>query len=213
MKEKISAQKNEELIDREWQKFSGLSYWQQRAFCKRFGVRNGRILANKDDFRALLLICARKNGLEFPVFCGFLDQGYKPYEAQVKGIWFLGTERVVIPRIDHFEEVPTGDCDNFVSGVMANYASSNLARTTEELEVAWENEYGKKIRTEVEKQVIELAKSVKKASDEIKRIYQTAREKIMQGYVPGLVKKELADIRVLNEEEKNVMKKIRDNWE
>jgi len=210
-KGKIFIQKNEELIDREWQKFNKLSYWQQKEFCKRFGISSGRIIANKDDFRAVLLNYAGKNGLEVPVFCGFLDQGYKPHEVKIKGIWFLGTERIIMPRSDHFEEITTKNYDNFVEGVMANYATSNKLRTIEELEVEWENEYGKKIRVETEKQVTELAKSVKKASAEIKRIYQMARDKITA--VRGRVKKDSKDICILNGEEKNVIKKIKDNWE
>jgi len=216
-KKEIEEQKNEELMNKEWQEFMRLPEKQRSKYQKKLGerlelsrddfdkhVRDENHTTeqaeehfqqrNRDRFREGVLELAGKKGIEGQDFYGLLNEGYKPYEAKIKRPRFLvGAKKLIIPNRDRDEKSFIKAAINKNSGPVKltnnPYLKEIEAQAVKELEDRWDKYYEENVNNEIQRRITELAESPEKAEGGIREMYKNAREKIVAEYVRKRVEK------------------------
>ena len=210
-KKEIEAEKNKELIDKEWKAYMSLPEKERKKYQRKLGVKlemprdvHGELLADTDhtkeqvdaDYIAVnqrmfhdgILARGKKNGIEGPAFYGMLEKGEKPYgNIQKVGMWPFnrrGTEILSTKNKPGVETV----VDFNKAGEDYKDKIEVLAKT--KLEKFWDKEHAQKINEGVEKRISELAKSPFSAEGGIEMVYQKAKERIVREYIEDYKKKE-----------------------
>lgn len=219
-KKELEVQRNEELINREYEEFKNMPEKQRRKYQSESGIRlemprdvfdklyakqhkSGTYTpyqadisyekTNRQFFENAIKHLSKENEIEGPAFYGMLEQGFKPYENQkTKGLWILfQTEKISIPRKGGgSKEVPVKEYDEFIRRAGENYKTGFDLQARGEIEDVWDKDYDKKVKKETEARIEEFAKSPEAAEGGVEKVYEKARERIMIDYIKERAEKQ-----------------------
>jgi len=207
---KVEKNKNEEIIDKEWKEYMSLSAEKRKNYQRSVGLdlemtreafdeamrgenytKEGADKAyengNRSRFRdAIVAKGCREFAIDPPAFYAMLEKGYKPHE-KVKYKWFFVDEpKYIIPvKGGGSKEILSKGKAEFVQNILGDRTKKNEAEAKAKLEKFWDSEYSQKINEGVEKRIKELASSPFLAEGGIEKLYQKAKERIVQEYVAG----------------------------
>ena len=196
----LRNKKNEEVIDREWQRYIQLPEKERKKYEKEMGCR---LEMSRDDFDTLtatrgyvpqqaaeifkrqnrdmfwsgIRSVAKDNGVEGATFYSLLEKGYKPHEAKTKGL-LPGVAKLLGIKLKN--ELPP---ETFIKTSAENYSKDIEDRSKKELEDTWKSEHEEKINSLIEERIKELADSPEAVEGGVERIYKQARERIIMDYM------------------------------
>ncbi|MCX6720830.1 MAG: hypothetical protein NTW11_03430 [Candidatus Staskawiczbacteria bacterium] len=139
---------------------------------------------NRDLFHASVITLADKNGIKGEQFYGLLEQGYKPHEIRKKGFQLFGGKKMEVPtQAGSYKEMNVKEYADFVDNAGGDYNKFSESQARAKLEKMWDTDRVERIKEEMERRIKELAESPEKAEGGIEKVYQIAKERIIQEYI------------------------------
>ncbi|MCX6722503.1 MAG: hypothetical protein NT094_00340, partial [Candidatus Staskawiczbacteria bacterium] len=213
----VEDRRNDELMTKEWERFSRLPEQQRGKYQKQLKLGEG-VLTKATFGDAIKMAANRDSGINGQAFYAMLEQGLRPYEATTsrKKYLLFGPRTVTMARQNGTsKEMSVKERDATIESSKTSYTEKIGLRAQTELEDTWEKDFEKKINIEIEKRVKVIAESPGTAEEEVEKIYEEARQRIITEYalkqankVPK-TKEQLAEIKK-NFEEKAEGKNVND---
>ena len=188
-KVEVKNLENQRLVDKQYEYFRGLSPEEQKKILPELGERPADVLSPAfteylNNFRVAIEARAAKMGIEGEVFYGFLEQGYRPYEATKKGWGILQEKSIVMPKTGGVAlEKPVSEFHDSVESAVRNYTRIIESRTRESLEAEWDADYGKKVEVNIKARVKEVATSRELSGEKLEALFAEERSKIVQEFI------------------------------
>ena len=204
---RIEAQKNNALLEKEWQRFSLFNDEQRKEYLKRIGYRG---YGDKTSFIFFIGQSAEKFEAGSDAFYGLLNQGHNPLEIKVQRKHWWSGEKIVIMPDQHGNPMSLEEYENNVQNASETYVNSINLETRQRVEKVWEKRQNEQVRKTIENRIKELAKSPEAAEGGIEELYKKARERVITEYVQKQIKEKAPKTNVALEA---IEKKFKDKGE